>query len=673
MYKRTRPKILACLLFALSAAGCVHIPQYDQLTKVIAEKPIDKQAEVIIWQLDVINENSAYDKHKNTYNSLIINDAVRIFKQGGFNDYQQHLIQKLAITNTKENLPKTLTALLDAGMPAQWISTKHAVLDDNEADILYLINRGLSPDRGYGWSPLIAAIREDKPKTALLLLNHGFDPNKPYYKTVEGEQPQDWQKEPLFYHAVRYSRDTVVKAVFKFGTTADLNIAYSIARPGNRWMLISLGANASGQTRKESGYLAFKHGMIDSYLDFLAEGNEPLCDYTPSYPEQVAAMASTCKDTKQLQSKLDHALVLATATPYNKRFKRDSEKYTSEQGVQDLIKELLLAGANPNAKTYGYNCHTQIDNRSDPLSCSISNLHSNINPETIQRLLIAGARPNRIYQCGTPLIGLSPDYCSALDYVDSRIEGAKEADNDKLLRKARQARNYLVKAGARNHTTSSNSDFFDIAMKSLVSAGIGATVAGSGLDAGSSSQVMASAMSDIWSSGEGNSLALLSQQYATGQIKVNNPNIDSLMKDKRRFDQQVASISKESSGEINNSKKSSREDKCTDTTVCKGTRYSGPYEFTARFVSRAWRETANLSCKEVRSQWGQGEYNAQCQMEGNRRSSSSTTVFRAAGVAYSDCRREENSWRNKWYASEVTVYCEKLPSSKNKKAGVKAQ
>lgn len=660
MYKWIQSKFWLCIICSFFIAGCVHIPQYNQLTKAIAENPLDKQAEIVIWQLNVINDNRAYDEYKNTYNSLITNDAVRIFKQGAFSDYQQHLIQQLAIANTMESRPKPLVALLEAGMTAQWISAKNAVLNDSGTNILYLIDKGLSPESGYGWSPLITAIYEDKPKAALALLNNGYNPNKPYYKTIEGEQPQDWQKEPILYHAVRYSRDAVIKEIFKYGTTADLNTAYTVARPGNRWVLISLGVVASEQTKKESGYLAFKHGMIDSYLDFLAQGNEPLCDYTPKYPEQVLAMVATCKNKVQLQKSLDHALVTATANPSNGRFARDTEKYVKEQDIQSLIKALLFAGANPNAKISGYTCFTHINGKSDPLTCSIYNLHSIIDAETIQLLLISGARPNQIYQCGYPLIGLSPDYCSALDYVDSRIEGAREFDNEKLRIKSQKAKNYLVKAGAKHHDTSSNSDMFDIAMKSLVTAGIGATVASSGLDTGTSSQIMAAAMSDIWSSGEGNSLALLSQKYASGEIKVNNPSISTILNEKKQFEQQVAYLKKENYSE----------EECTDASVCKETRYAGQHEFTARFRSRAWRETANQSCKKVRSQWGQGEFDFHCQHEGARRTGSGTAVFRAVGVAYSDCRREDNT--SKWYSSEVTVYCEKLPAT-HKKTGVKAQ
>lgn len=187
------------------------------------------------------------------------------------------------------------------------------------------------------------------------------------------------------------------------------------------------------------------------------------------------------------------------------------------------MRYLLQEGANPNVRCNGYSALHLAVKGNDPTATQI--------------LLEYNANPNIRDDHGrSPLFYASYNIAKKLLARGADVQMRDEEGSSPMIYALRNGKNtaqLLEKYGADRRTAqavvnrenASKTDVFDLAMKSVVTAGVAGTVAASNIDAYHGADIISATAKDIWIEGEEGNLARLNQQYNKGDFSIQNESI----------------------------------------------------------------------------------------------------------------------------------------------------
>jgi ankyrin repeat protein len=366
--------------------------------------------------------------------------------------------------------------------PSVWQARVAAAKGDIKRLKMYY-NKGLSRSYKDIYSPLTMAARYNQfDVIAYLLTEEGLDPDA---DAVYGDN----QLYVPLYAAGKYaSNPDIIDALMISGSRArpDTALYYALLNPQGGLIserLAGYGAHPQPDALNHALFLAFQKGHMPGTDALMRLGADPttvsarICDEVPHIPDQVEFMHRWCQSPVESYYP---AMINAI-----------------DQGDLKMAEALLLAGFEVNREEYLY---TQY-----PLQHTIYRNQ----PEIARLLLFSGANPN---------IDLGGTAGYSLDL-------AEDHDLPEISRLIRQY-------GGVNKSSFFN---FDTVMKTLTTAAVGAGIYASDVDVYHGTEIFSAAVSDVWSGGQSNSLATLSQRYMKGDISVSDPALSRLLKQEQTY------------------------------------------------------------------------------------------------------------------------------------------
>ncbi|MDW6003289.1 ankyrin repeat domain-containing protein [Vibrio mangrovi] len=478
---------LICVLMVFLLAGCAGPIVSDAQKEQIKALPQEQQIDQILLTLEKIPGDNSSKAVRRAIESLL-EMSVALQKSGvEATDSQLNRLNQQA-----EELDWYYQDLSSERYSDFFIakgadpSVRQARVAAAKGDIKRLkmyYSKGLTRSYKDVYSPLAMAARYNQfGVIAYLLTEEGLDPDA---DAVYGNN----QLYVPLYAAGKYAANPdIVDTLMITGSRArpDTALYYALRNPRGGLIserLAGYGARPEPDALNHALFLAFQDGHMAGTEALMKLGANPtvvsaqICGEVPRIPAQVEFMHRWCQSPVEsyypaMINAIDH-------------------------GDRDMAEALLLAGFEVNREEYLY---TQY-----PLEHTIYRNQ----PEIARLLLFSGANPN---------IDLGGTAGYSLDL-------AEDHDLPEISRLIRQY-------GGVNKSSFFN---FDTVMKTLTTTAIGAGIYASNVDAYHGTEIFSAAVSDVWSGGQSNSLATLSQRYMKGDISVSDPALARLLKQEQAY------------------------------------------------------------------------------------------------------------------------------------------
>ena len=500
--------VLLSLVLVLAGCSTSYVPQ--QRIDALATLPSMERAAQLLSELENIPAGltpSLIDS-KITLISMSFELQKRedVCTQDQLNRFLVRAMELDPIANKRNGFSKCWLYL---GATPNLDLARDAARDDDQELLFLILKNGLSPLPDGKISPLTYAVQNNNTQIIHALLENGFDPDG---DALDRNDP--WQV-PLFV-ACRYGENPeIVQALLRAGSLASLDQAkgYAIENPKGgaiASVLISAGAEVDQHALDEALLNAFKNRKVESANRFIALGADPrriqgkLGRVEPRGVEMVTFQNAWCKKP---------------VAGYEPALSRAVKTYDLE-----LARALFAAGASPNQY------YTQgLMNVKVPL---IWDVVSHGQTHMLKLFLFAGANPNSAWGKETLLDCL----IRKMGYVDGMF--ASKSDDAAMKEYQSMAEDIRAVGGQARKTSGAGG--FDLFMKTMTTAAVGATIMSSDIDAYHGSDIFAATVKDVWETGDGNALASLNDQYMKGDFSVKDPQLAKLLKQQQEMERQQA-------------------------------------------------------------------------------------------------------------------------------------
>lgn len=488
---RSRCIYTLALMVLVTLLGC-QTTSNDKKLQSVASVPIEQRFDALTQAFEASRINYSSDDF--IYQAQLLELAMTSWRGGrGLNQAQLDTLNRYAV---ELGDIRTSDALIRQGasvLPSQLISA----IRSGSSSRLKRYLKGAPVQKQGEPSPLTTAIQQGRADMVKAILNAGYDPDGLALGHYEPMMV------PL-YVACRYGSDPrIVKLLLDAGAKASVKDAMSFAleNPEGAEIVKLLSSFNSSPTPREldrSLLAAIKSGQVDGADDFIHLGANPhrvkseLCQILPSNVSVVEFLYAWCGDSAE------QFTAAASQSVYS--------------GDDKMLSALLAAGVSPYDKVMykPYSMETT-------LGC-VGILSAE--PVMTRAFLFAGFSPNAL--CFDDPV---------LEVIERRRELCRDDD---CFSRHDSIRNSLLSMGATPESDDSLLNFENL-MKVAVTAGTGALVSSSGIDAYHGTEIFSATLNDVWSDGQSNSLSKLAERYSAGDFSIQDPQLRSLMSQTQQF------------------------------------------------------------------------------------------------------------------------------------------
>ncbi|HAS6068193.1 TPA: hypothetical protein I7114_15840 [Vibrio vulnificus] len=488
---RSRCVYTLALVMWVTLLGCQSTSN-DKKLQSVASVPIEHRFDALTQAFEASRVNYSSDDF--IYQAQLLELAMMSWQGGrGLNQAQLDTLNRYAVELGDIRTSDVLIRQGASVLPSQLVS---AIRSGNSSRLKHYL-KGAPVQKQGEPSPLTTAIQKGRVDMVKAILNAGYDPDG----LALGHY--DPMMVPL-YVACRYGNDPqIVKLLLDAGAKASVKDAMSFAldNPEGAEIVKLLSSTNSSPTRQEldrSLLAAIKSGQVDGADEFIHLGANPhrvkseLCQILPSNVNVVEFLYAWCGDSAAQFTES------ALQSIYN--------------GDDKLLSALLAAGVSPYDKVMykPYSMETT-------LGC-VGILSAE--PVMTRAFLFAGFSPNAL--CFDAPV---------LEVIERRQELCRDDD---CFSRHESIQKSLVSMGATLESDDSLLNFENL-IKVAVTAGTGALVSSSGIDAYHGAEIFSATLNDVWIDGQGNSLSKLAERYAAGDFSIQDPQLRSLMNQTQHF------------------------------------------------------------------------------------------------------------------------------------------
>lgn len=488
---RSRCIYTLALVMLVTLLGCQSTSN-DKKLQSVASVPIEQRFDALTQAFEASRVNYSSDDF--IYQAQLLELAMMSWKGGrGLNQAQLDTLNRYAVELGDIRTSDVLIRQGASVLPNQLIS---AIRSGNSSRLKHYL-KGAPVQKQGEPSPLTTAIQQGRVDMVKAILNAGYDPDG----LALGHY--DPMMVPL-YVACRYGNDPqIVKLLLDAGAKASVKDAMSFAldNPKGAEIVKLLSSTDSSPTPQEldrSLLAAIKSGQVNGADEFIHLGANPhrvkseLCQILPSNVNVVEFLYAWCGDspTQFTESALQSV--------YN--------------GDDKLLSALLAAGVSPYDKVMykPYSMETT-------LGC-VGILSAE--PVMTRAFLFAGFSPNAL--CFNDPV---------LEVIERRQELCRDDD---CFSRHESIQRSLISMGANLESDDSIFNFENL-IKVAVTAGTGALVTSSGIDAYHGTEIFSATLNDVWRDGQGNSLAKLAERYSAGDFSIQDPQLRAMMEQTQQY------------------------------------------------------------------------------------------------------------------------------------------
>lgn len=427
-----------------------------------------------------------------------------------------------------------------------------------------LLEVGADPDAPdqLGVTPLIQALRQNDATAAGLLLAAGADGSSGYtappqerarHRSASQRLQQELGSDSLLTTALARHQPEFVDRLLAHGVVPDAGAMALAVRSGEAAQtarLLAADGDPNGTAEEPLLSLALHGSHLPVAELLLAAGADANIDATPALAPPLVAAA------QQGATEMVALLLAAGANVEARNAEQRSALYTAAvHGHQDVVEQLLAAGADIDARNG--------DNLLTAVAIAAHNGRENI----VMTLLSAGANPNLAARDGSTALyfaargnrngvvklllasGANPDLTAgqhdwsavhvaanagnyetvALLLAAGANVNLRDKDGDSPLDLAMagnlpKTSETLTRYGGRTYNYRPKGNGGDTMMKLFATAAIGTAAYNAGGSSHQTADMFSAAVKDIWvHNGQGNNMAQLAQQYASGNFEVRDP------------------------------------------------------------------------------------------------------------------------------------------------------